>query len=53
MKYVSKQQDLQMFGLKLNKYQSFSPTWAAEVLGRGIAKHTLKSEVDEHLGKIT
>ena len=28
MKWVFKKQILQMFGLKLNKYDQFSPTWS-------------------------
>ena len=41
MKYVLKNQDMQMFGFKLNKYEWFLTTWS---LGRG-------SETQLHVGE--
>ena len=35
-KFVFKNRDLQMFGIKLNKYDQFSPTWVA------VAGHNFK-----------
>ena len=47
MNCVSKHQDLQMFGLLLNKYKYFQPL---EVVGRG---SETQLQVGENLNKLT